>query len=261
MLVHVRVTTHFSLWLIHNVVWVLRGLCPLIWERERERERESGREGEYVCVCGCLHPLSCPGVPQEPPGGGGWWGGVLSVLWSRCPRHSSTDTRSGMHIINPRRAWAARVTVVVRVCVCVSVCLSVTPLLECSFVSQTIYTTYLTGNEGQKFLNGFLWKCSVAKLERFHHCTTNASIRHFITAENAHTHRLDRVRLLCVSWRHKKTQRRACIDSRILSTAVAIQCKTLCELLAGETMSKRIPNSPAHQLAVPRVRSSPRVCT
>ena len=32
---------------------------------------------------------------------------------------------------------------------------------------------------------------------------------------------LDRVRSLCVPWRHKKSQRRACIDSRMLSTTVA----------------------------------------
>ena len=67
--------------------------------------------------------------------------------------------------------------------------------------------------------------------------------------------------VLCTYRRFKKTQRRACIDSRILSTAVASPCKTLRELLAGETASKRILNSPAHQLAVPRMRSSRRVCT
>ena len=34
--------------------------------------------------------------------------------------------------------------------------------------------------------------------------------------------------------RHKKLQRRACIDSRMLSTAVASPYQTLCELLAGD---------------------------
>ena len=38
----------------------------------------------------------------------------------------------------------------------------------------------------------------------------------------------------------------------MLSTAVASPCQTLHELLAGD---------PAHQLAVPRMRSLPRVCT
>ena len=42
---------------------------------------------------------------------------------------------------------------------------------------------------------------------------------------------LDRVRLLSLSWRHKKSQRMACIDSRVLSTTVASLCQTLCELL------------------------------
>ena len=62
----------------------------------------------------------------------------------------------------------------------------------------------------------------------------------------------DQVRSLCVS-----SQRRACIDSRTLSTTVASPCQTLRELLAGETHT----DSPAHQLAVWRMRSSPRVCT
>ena len=39
---------------------------------------------------------------------------------------------------------------------------------------------------------------------------------------------------LCISWRHK-SQQRACIDSRMLSTTVAITCR---ELLVGETTSK-----------------------
>ena len=62
-------------------------------------------------------------------------------------------------------------------------CVSVTLNLTCRmFVRLTNDTTYLTGNEGQKFRAVF----SVAKLERFHRCTANASSRHFITAENAH---------------------------------------------------------------------------
>ena len=48
-------------------------------------------------------------------------------------------------VVNPRRACAARVTVVGFVCVCVC------------------YST-----------------CSVAELERFQHCTANAGSRHFI---------------------------------------------------------------------------------
>ena len=53
-------------------------------------------------------------------------------------------------IINPRRACAARVTVVG--CVCVCVCLSVTlNLTSRVFVCLTKDTTYLLGNEGQNF--------------------------------------------------------------------------------------------------------------
>ena len=63
------------------------------------------------------------------------------------------------------------------------------------------------------------------------------------------------VRSLCVSWRNKKLQRRACIDSHKLSTTFASPCQTL----AGTT-SKRILIGSAHQLAVPRICSSPRVC-
>ena len=40
---------------------------------------------------------------------------------------------------------------------------------------------------------------------------------------------LDRVRTLCVSLRHKESQRRACIDSRMLYTTVDSPCQTLRE--------------------------------
>ena len=68
---------------------------------------------------------------------------------------------------------------------------------------------------------------------------------------------LDRVRLLCVPWRHKKSQRTACVDSRILSTTVASPCQTLREL-SGRP---QVNTCPVHQLAVSRMRSLPRVCT
>ena len=52
----------------------------------------------------------------------------------------------GQGLVNPRRAYAARVTVVgsVGVCVCVCVCVCVSPnisLIECLFVPQTIRLT------------------------------------------------------------------------------------------------------------------------
>ena len=45
-----------------------------------------------------------------------------------------------------------------------------------------------------------------------------------------------------------------------ISTAVASPCQTLRELLAGDHELTHT-NSPAHQLVVSRMRSSPRVCT
>ena len=58
-------------------------------------------------------------------------------------------------VFNPRRACAARVTVVGSVCV--SVCLSVTQhLASRMFIRPTNDMTYLlTGNEGQKFCGVF----------------------------------------------------------------------------------------------------------
>ena len=58
------------------------------------------------------------------------------------------------HPFNPRRACAARVN-----CSCIGfVCLSVSVTLNLTsrvFVRLTKYTTYLTGNEGQKFRTVF----------------------------------------------------------------------------------------------------------
>ena len=63
---------------------------------------------------------------------------------------SSASMHSEVTVVNSRRAWAARVTVVG------SVCLSVTlNLTSRVFVSLTKDTTYLTGNEGQKFRTVF----------------------------------------------------------------------------------------------------------
>ena len=113
-------------------------------------------------------------------------------------------------------------------CLCVCVCLSVTlHLTSRVFVRLTKDTTYVTGNEGQDFR--FLWKCSVAKLERFQPNT--GSRRCGKGACGYMLIYLDRARLLCVSLGHKKSEWRACIDSRMLSTTVANPCQTLRELL------------------------------
>ena len=61
-----------------------------------------------------------------------------------------------MYIINPRRACAARVTVVGSVCVCVCVCLSVkSHLTYGASVRPENAVTYSAGNEGQKISGDF----------------------------------------------------------------------------------------------------------
>ena len=69
--------------------------------------------------------------------------------------------------------------------------------------------------------------------------------------------RARRGRPRCIYLEGIRSHNEACIDSRVLSSTVASQCQTLRELLAGETHT----DSPAHQLAVWRMRSSSRVCT
>ena len=69
--------------------------------------------------------------------------------WER--RHFVIITLQRVHFINPRRACAGGLRVCVSVCVCV--CVSVTQHLTFPvFICLTNDTTYLTGNEGQKFL-------------------------------------------------------------------------------------------------------------
>ena len=83
------------------------------------------------------------------------------------------------------------------------------------------------------------------------------------TSEKANTHNhalayLELIGLLRVPWRHKKLQQRACIDSRMQSTSVASPCQTLRDLY---TSGRPHSLAPAHQLAIPRMRSAPGVCT
>ena len=68
------------------------------------------------------------------------------------------------------------------------------------------------------------------------------------------------IRSLCAPWGLRKSQRMVCIDSIMLSTTVTSLCQTLRELLV-ENHKKMHTRSPAHQLAVSRMRSSARVCT
>ena len=73
-------------------------------------------------------------------------------------------------VINPRRACAARVTVVV-LCVCLSVCLSVkSHLTYGASVRPENAVTYSAGNEGQKICGDLpettAFKSNAAKQER-----------------------------------------------------------------------------------------------
>ena len=60
-------------------------------------------------------------------------------------------------------------------------------------VRLTKDTTYLTGNEGQKFCAVF----SVAKLERFHHCTANDSRPFYPCGKCACAYNFDSTRSAC----------------------------------------------------------------
>ena len=94
-------------------------LCVcLVWVKKR-KEGENGRERGVVTVTG--------------------GGGLVGVIKAPDHRtytqavHGVTNHSVPPHIINPRRACAARVTAVGSVCLLLSI-----SLLECSFVSQTI---------------------------------------------------------------------------------------------------------------------------
>ena len=83
-------------------------------------------------------------------------------------------------IINPRRACAARVTVVG------SVCLSAQHLTSRASFRPENHITYSTGNEGQHNCVDF---SETAPLQRYGY--TRSAI--FYSAENAHAYELDRV--------------------------------------------------------------------
>ena len=69
--------------------------------------------------------------------------------------------------INPQRGCAARVTVLV-LCVCLCVCVSVTQHLTLNVIIRATNDSNLSsGGWRSKSLSDLLWKCFVAKLERF----------------------------------------------------------------------------------------------
>ena len=90
--------------------------------------------------------------------------------------------------INPRRACAARVTVL-GLCVCLCVCVSVTQHLTLHvIICATNDTNLLSCGWRSKILSDFLWKCFVAKLERFMLAWLHDKSAIFYSAENAHAY-------------------------------------------------------------------------
>ena len=85
-------------------------------------------------------------------------------------------------IVNPRRACAARVTVVGSVCVSVK-----SHLTYGASVRPENAVTYSAGNEGQKICGVF---SVTAPLQRYGTCSLyrTRAVGHFYSAENAHAH-------------------------------------------------------------------------
>ena len=136
-------------------------------------------------------------------------------------------------LIIPRRACAARVTIVVP---CICVCLSILALQGTRRLMSD--TNSFSGTWARRRKWRFCWNDCVRERQTAtvvdsvawpnpSISSAHASIRRDQRSMLAH---LDLIRLLCVPWRHKKPQRRVCIDSRMLSTTVACPCQTLCEL-------------------------------
>ena len=129
------------------------------------------------------------------------------------------------------------------VCVCVL-------LTSRVFVRLTKETTYLTGNEGQNFRTFF---------------SETALLQSYIEREKANMQiqRVWSIRVLCVSRRHHKMQRRACIASRMLSSSVVSPRQTLRELARDHAKTKPSPsiNVTRMRLLTRAHHNAPRVCT
>ena len=110
------------------------------------------------------------------------WGGK----WAKCRVLVRSDIASGdpllihllccLHFIDPRRACAARVTVVGSVCL--SVCPSMLQLTSRLFARPTNDTIYCTGS----LIEPFFLDLSAATILRIQ------TVGHFYSAENAHAH-------------------------------------------------------------------------
>ena len=127
-------------------------------------------------------------------------------------------------LVNPRRACARGLVLgrSVRPSFLLSFRLSVCYHVFCDYAQRDNKTAIPTPHWLRFKKRRFSYNCCVRKLWR------EKQVKEPICKlAQAYLHR---VRSLCVSWRHKKSQRRACIDSRLLSTTVASPCQTLREL-------------------------------
>ena len=134
---------------------------------------------------------------------------------------SCTLRNSCREIVKPQHSCAASVTCSCRMCL--SVCCQ--PKSHCSRAMNrsTNNTRYSASGIGRKVCRVF---SETAVFESY-------GVKHERKSQYARI-RTERVRSLCVSWRHKKSQQKSCIDSRMVSTAVASQCQTLRELPVGD---------------------------
>ena len=88
---------------------------------------------------------------------------VESTVVLRLNIHNSINPHLFTPLVNPRRACAARVTVLdLCVCVCVTQHLTLNVIIR-----TTNDSNFPSGGWRLKILSDFLWKCFVAKLERF----------------------------------------------------------------------------------------------
>ena len=152
-------------------------------------------------------------------------------------------------IINPRRACTARVTVVV-LSFCLSVCLSVCYHVFCRYAQQDGQYAILMGSVPHwlYFKNSVFVKMLCSRVMAW-----NKVKKLICKLALAY---LDQ---LCVPWRHQKLQRRASIDSRVLSSSVASPWLTLSKLVHGKR--PRVVKWTSPPITVPRMWYIPHMRT
>ena len=133
-------------------------------------------------------------------------------------------------LVNPRRACAARVTVVV-LSFCLSVCLSIT-----TFSAATSNKTANKRYEWLQCHTGFIFKITFF--------CKNVALESYGVKQSEKAN----MQISTVPWRHQKLQCRASVDSRVLSSSVASQRLTLSKMVSDHELYKDQPtnNSTAH---------------